>query len=274
MSPKKRKTAKKPELPNILDKLVEQSLTLILSFIFTTALIGGCGFLLFQFSGELNALDRELLEYDVKANQLDSFSDMLEVVSTGLLADETEKSQFNKILQTITSNILAEKLDPVFVSESLDWIAVALPRASLEKGQVKGYQVFGDDEQNLQNNFLVQYDYWISHLKSIDSIIRNWNTDSQAERDKKLEALQYQALDSVSNLSEIKINLSQLKEQDEIEKSFLEQKTKELLTKYRVLWMKFSLAGTGIIIGLAILIFISKAALKKYGVAVQKNAYR
>ncbi len=272
MTKKKRKTAKKPELPKILDKLVEQSLTLILSFIFTTALIGGCGYLLFQFSGELNALDRELLEYDVKANQLNSFNEMLETVSTGLLADETEKSQFSETLETITSNILVEKLDPVFVSESLDWISVAMQRAFLEQGQVKGYQVIGDDEQNLQNNFTVQYDYWISHLKDIDSIIRNWNTDTQTERDKKLESMSYQALDSISNFSEIKINLSQLKAQSELDKKFLEQNTNELLTRTRIMWLKFSLAGTGIIIGFAVLIYISKASVKKYGVAVKKNA--
>ncbi|GAB1470545.1 hypothetical protein MASR2M66_14230 [Chloroflexota bacterium] len=265
----KRKNAKKSEVPNILDKLVEQSLTLILSFIFSTALIGSCGYLLFQFSGEINSLDRELLEYDVQASQSKSFNDMLDVMLTGSIADETEKSQFSDIIEEITNDVSAKKLDPAFVSESLDWIATALKRLSEEQGQVMGYQVFGEAEKNLQNNFVAQYDYWINYIKETDSIIRYWDKDSPEERDKKLESLQYQLLDSLTNMSETRINLAQLREQSELDKKFLEQNTKELLTKYRILWIKSSLAGTGIIIGLAIFFYLGKSAVKKYGSAIK-----
>lgn len=269
MAKKKRINTKKPESPNILDKLVEQSFTQILSFIFTTALIGSCGYLLLQFSGELNSLDRELLEYDVKVNQLNSFNEMLDVVSTGWLADETENSRFSEIVKDITDDVLAENLDPAFVSESLDWLSSSLLRISKEQGQVKGYQVFSEVKQILQNNFVAQYGYWINYIKETDSIIRHWDKDSPAERDKKLESLQYQLLDSLTNLSETQINLAQLREQNELDKKLVEQDTNELLTKSNILWIKFSLASTGIIVGLATFFYLGKSAVKKYGFTVK-----
>jgi len=267
MGKKKTKISPNKSSQNILDKLIEQSFTLILTFVFATALIGGCGYLLFQFSGELHSIDRESLEYDVKANQLNSFIEMTEVALKGWLADENEKARFNEIMEKMTSDILVKDLDPVFVDRSLDWIVAALQKISLEKGKVQGFQVVGGIEQNLQRNFVEEYDFWTNYLKETDSILRHWSADTPAERDKKLESLQYLTISSLSNLSEIKSNVAQLKSQYELDKKFLEQNTKELKAKLFILQIRFSLSGTGVIIGLAIFFYVGKVALRRISVS-------
>jgi hypothetical protein len=265
---KKRKISENQNSRNLLDKLVEQTFTLILSFIFTTALIGGCAYALFQFPSELNEINRELLEYDVQANQVNDFNEILDIKINGWLADESERTRILEITTKMASDISLKNLDPVFVTESLDWIIDFSMKISFERGKVKGYQIVGEVKQNLQRNFIDEYDFWINYLNETESILRNWNTETLSERDKRLESLQRLTINSMSNTSEIKSNITQLKSQQQLDLKILEQKTQELYTKNYVTRLKLFLSGSGVIVGLVVFFFLGKVALKKFNIIV------
>jgi hypothetical protein len=111
--------SKKPQ--HMLDKLVEQSASTVLSFVLSTALLGGSGYLLFQLPEERQIFSRAALEFRKSSAELSASRDMYKVYS------DFEIERIGDIYKEFTRNIPTQQpLNPTFVSESLSWISDTL----------------------------------------------------------------------------------------------------------------------------------------------------
>lgn len=264
MTKKRKKTPANQFSSNVLDKLLEQTFALILSFVFTTALIGGCTYALFQYPRELDEINKEYVEFDKIINDMNNYNEMVDVQTTGWLADSNAKVEFNEIIATIAANGTDKNLDVMFVNDSIKWITNAMVIVSRERGKISGYLLEGDLENDLQRNFIREYDYWMSSLSEIEVMLRNWNKETASQRDKRLASLQSLTVNSMSNLSEINSIVSQMRSNIDLKSKTYAQKFRELHTKRNIARIKFFLSGIGVVTGLTLLVVLGKSTYKKF----------
>src|ERR1700732_4155115 len=62
---------------SFIDKIADQSISIVLTFLFVTALIGGSGYILFQYPVEKDAIDRKRQEHANGVAPIRRFNDML-----------------------------------------------------------------------------------------------------------------------------------------------------------------------------------------------------
>ncbi len=258
------KTASKSNFfDELIEKIVQQTLGLIVSFIFTTMLIGGSGYVLFQFPTELNATDPDSLELEVKQEQLETLNKILEITNNGWLFDSNEIAKTGEITKWMSQNIRVEKIENDFYLETTNWTSQALLRIAFERGEINGYKLDSEIDQNLQNSIVHEYDLRIEILRQMEDLFRYWNGETTEERIKRLEVIQTPIYDSIVNLSEIEAKYNQLEAQKELELKKYQQKVDEINTKKYVAFGKLSLSIVGIIIGISIFYALGKATLKK-----------
>lgn len=212
------KTRKKKS-EDFFDKIVDQGLSLLLAFFFSTALIGGCGYLFFEFPKELLALDNQIVELDIKTQNLSTFNEMLDIVQNGWMSHPDEYSREKDILSVLSNDMNALSLDATFKSESVDWLTSAISQLSKERGQIAGLNIIGEEERNLQVSLLRQYDLNIVSLQYLSDMIFRWEVETFTEKDSRLAAMQDSSLKSLSNLSMITTQLTQLKTKLDTEKT-------------------------------------------------------
>lgn len=250
-------------LDELLEKAVQQTLSLILSFVFTTALIGGSGYVLFQFPIELNAIKPKSLELEAKKEQLETLDKILAITGNSWLLDRAEIARAGEITKWMAQNIQVETIEQTYYLETTDWINQALIRIAYERGEINGYHLENEYYKNMQESIVHEYDLRINILRQMDDIFLHWNKETTAERLERFKTIEGPIYDSTGNLSEIGAKYNQLLAQKEIDLKDYEQRQEEVNIRKYVAVGKLILSIAGILIGFYIFYALGKATLKK-----------
>ncbi len=255
---------KKVFLDDLLNQLTQQTLTLIISFIFTTAFIGGCGYVLFQFPNELSTIEKSKLELEVKQRQIDDFNKMGEITAKGWLLDENELAHFHEIENELYSNIFVEKVDQTFLFNTSSWISGSLVRISTERGKINSYKFDGEFEQSIQKSIVDAYDLRSNILNQIEEMIRYWDRETLAEKEKRLEFIKASYLNISTNLSEVFSKIEQVQSHQELICKECALEESKITTVQNIAYLKFILSILGVVLGAWLFFFLAKESIKKY----------
>jgi|GEM_PF-6048396 len=258
-----KKTKQQSQRASLSDKILDQSISLFISFVLTTALIGGGGYILTQYPVEKNAIDRKIKDYSSVATEMRRFNDMESIFITGWFADKRAWREEEQLFQNLTDNVAEQTINPTIREDVLTWINTTLPRLKSERGRIAGYILVDEVERSLQEDFLKQYDIVLNRIKSIDEMVRNWDELKRKSRDEHLSLIQDATLSSMENLQALISKSEQLRDQDRAKLTDFEQKGIELSTEKQVIANKAYLALTGIVIGLALAFFVGRAVIRK-----------
>jgi len=100
-------------------------------------------------------------------------------------------------------------------------------------------------------------------LKKIDELISNWNSEKANFRRILMDDIKNDLLESVEIDNSIISKGPQLTSQLVILRQKVDQESKDLNTRYRILIWKFCLSILGMIVGLAVLFYLIMIAIRK-----------
>lgn len=263
MNKKNNNRHKKNKTNRLAKLLVENGYLFVLSFVLSTGLISGSGYLLFQLPIERNSLERQISDFRSSGSEYTSFNNMSDVYLTGWFSDKNQQQHTSDVLAYLGSNISSGQLDQTFTDGTLDWISKSLPILSSEKGRIDGFVFTNEIERGVQQNMVSEYDNQIAFFDEMDGLIRNWKNEQPADRDKYLASMQQSALDSMSTLQSTLSKLSQLNTQVEVDKQNAQQKSNDLSSQVQIIWLKTMLSIAGVILGVLTLVFLTSLAINK-----------
>jgi len=260
------KTQIKKRRDNLFENFFQNGLALITAFIFSTALVGGLGYVLFNQKGEENAVYDSFDKLLEHSNDVKAWGQLLDSSAGGWFMAPETPIQLAVVYQTLKDNQSQGKLDPLFVSNALNWCANSLDTLSSEKGQIDGVTISDADylikahQQAISGEFQGQIDL----IYSMQDIITNWESETGAIHASKLLSIDKQIREQKSLAKKIAAQGKQIVEVKKAEQQQLEQGYAKLEDKMYQIQTKKNWSIAGVAIGVIWLVGLIIGAKKYY----------
>src|SRR5436190_21400522 len=119
----------------MFEKLFSNTLSLVINFIFSVALVGGASYLIFTLQTEEDDLVDSWNHAQNQIEEVKAWNQMLGPVSGGWFDDEQNLKNFFLILEILRLDVQKEKLEAASASTITDWCSKTLMILASEKGQ-------------------------------------------------------------------------------------------------------------------------------------------
>jgi len=248
---------------SFIDKIADQAVSTAVSFVFTIALIGGGGYILFQFPLEKDAIDRQQLDLHNRVTSVQQFNEMLNVFASGWFADQTNWQPEGLLLPELARKRTTQVLDADLKQEILNWVNSNLPQVASEKGHIEAFVFKNDYERAFQQQLLKMYEIRIDLLGEINEMALNWEQEPVKSRDVRLANMQALRLESIGKFQGFFSKLDQLKVENRIDLQQAKQAEQEITSQLSILYVKHLLAITGIAVGVWLTVLVGKAIIMK-----------
>ncbi len=246
-----------------IDKLLSQTISLIVTFLFSIGLVGGSSYILFDLQKELLELEEYLLVFETIQDEVELSCAICEITNNGWLSPENAERTFS-ITETILTNKHEPKLEREFASDSLRWCEKSILQISREEGRVSGFVFDNDLSKKHQEIVLKQYGLYEEILIEFINTIENWEVKFESDRDLHLEVIHANikellaAFESYFSLNE------QIIKDYETKKQELDHEYDEFKMQYWKISNRYYLSIVGIILGLIIFIIVLVYSIKRY----------
>lgn len=256
---------KQPSFQDLLTKLVENTFALILSFILSTALIGGASYLLFDIQSEVDEINRLVIEAEKQTAEAKSYHDMIAIHAEGYINDENQRNQIYEIVSYLGTHKCEDKLEKDYSESTLDIINTIVLQLIKEKGQISGFSPKDELLKTRQQTLISWYDNELTIFDEISGMIINWEKETVDDRDKRLLRL----AESFGIASEIMSSLIIQSEQivydiENVKYSELNQLETEITGKQSRLQLKKIFSWVGVAVGLCCLFILAFYTRKIY----------
>ena len=249
--------------PSPFDKIADHALGAVVSFVFTTALIGGSSYLLFQLQSEVQNVDRQKQEFTNRETRIRQFNDMLQVFGAGWFADPGNWQPETEFVRDLPRNISAPSLNQTSRDAILNWTTASLLRLSSERGSIDGFVLSNDLERSLQQQLSRIYAIRINLMMQLEEMVRHWEEEQPRRRDERLATMQALRSESISDLKGLFQKYRQLQDQGASEREQLRGIRDELDRQLTNIFIKRWLAGGGIALGLLMMILVGRAVIAR-----------
>ena len=243
-----------PSIYATLNDLARSSLGVVLSFLLSTSLIGGSSFVVFDFPGQLHALNRRDAEVKNFVIEDERFAAMIKVTSDGWGADSAGMKSLIDLNNTLLSNIDPQNMDDAALTAALRSSRQQSDSLLAERGTVRGYAFTNGYFKTVQEAVTSKYDAFRGYVFTLQDAVIAWKTAAPDERRQRL----LQATRAVSQINEAvtmqhvlfeqaAISLAQRNEQ-------FQQQLDENNTERRTLIARLVLSVLGILVGAIVLV--------------------
>lgn len=243
-------------IQDILDKIVQHSLALIVTFVFSTGLIGGSSYLLFKADAELLQLNQIYSELELSTSEIELDTQLVSFASTGWFSSTTQTEEMLSLLDSLDSQKDQETLDPVFASNSLDWCHKAALQLMNERGQIRGFVLSAEVPKSFQAELLKFYDSNLQIVDALKEMIVNWEIETPEDREKELRSTKLATFEIFQSTNAMLVKLSQMDSELAQEARENERRFKTGINLIEVNTTKRILSMIGIGTGVTILIVI------------------
>lgn len=172
---------------NLLKKIREQSLRILISLLFSLGLVGGAKYILFEFKSELEKIDTEVLEMEIKQRDLTFFCSMLSNKSSCFFSNQKNQKKLLELIEFVIKNkkSLSSKKS-IVLTDAKEWCVNALHHLNIEKGIIQGFY-FGDNLwEKYQNKILEEYEQLYCLVQMLLENISNVRNLTPLNRNLKL----------------------------------------------------------------------------------------
>lgn len=266
------KKASNQEADNLFQKIVENSLSLILSFIFSIGLIGGASYLLFDSQKDFLEFKKYEVVFTNELNAANVQCQICEINKNGWFSQDDKQAYTFELLAKLKDQKASQTLAPDFSAEVRSWCLTSLMQLSSEQGQIKGYLPDNELVLKYQTELLTTYEQQIFMLDEMKSLVLYWENETVLQRETRIENINNAILKLTSSFQSLLSINEQILAQYDKEQIELEQQFNEFNRQYNSLQTKRGLAIIGILVGLTVFIIISVSAYNKFGLKLDKKS--
>jgi len=251
---------------SLFANLFQSSLTVIISFIISTGLIGGSGYLLFTQSEKQKNIFIALNQLEMETEGIKTWGQLSEVGSRSWITDESNIKKFGLIFNTLNAAKDQPKLEPTFVSTSLDWCDSSLLTLSSEQGIVDGVIVSGADnlvkarQETLSQMYLEQ----ILIIQDVRDLMISWENETSLIRTNKLNSISDKDRNLIALITMINTQSDQIISAKLLEEKYFEQRLNQLTNDVNQMHSLKNWAIIGVTIGIIYFIVLVYGAKKYY----------
>lgn len=256
----------KKKLGTLLEKIYSSVFGTIISFLVSGGLIGGCGYLLFNYQTNANQLTEKGIQIEQIGNEFGVSCGPCKVYSNGWFTENEHKNPENArlIYSQVLDSLYQTVLEPNFSSNAIDWCNSSVTSLNIERGKIRGYALSNATQKAYQEAMIVVYDEQIVVLTNLHDFIANWKSESPEDKLNYMETIN-QANSNITAAYQTLMTLTpQILSELEIEKKKLDLTFNESTVIYRTLRIKSGLSIIGIFLGSCLLIISVLEVLKPF----------
>lgn len=128
-------------LVSLAEKTAKSVASALVTFLVSSCLVGGAGYLLVRYGEESAELRKEITEFHISKTTfkriVGQVKDMANVYHSGWFSNDRETQRLTDIVDRIPIDLRTNKLDVHFVKDSLLWSQEAITQLSQERGKTK-----------------------------------------------------------------------------------------------------------------------------------------
>lgn len=249
------KNRQPPNKPSkFLEKIVDNTVGLIVAFVFSTALLGGSAYLLFEAPLESDKLDREIAEMGNMFAEENRATQMISIINAGWILNVANMEQLGSINQTLIDNATSLTLTQSFADAAYTFCTTSTLQLTDERGQIKGFVFEKPLLREHQATQIKNYDAIIGVLNGIMDTLVNWSQDTLEARLSRYDKITAHFLESKEAIAGIQAQFTQILAAHPLTLEELDQRRNELMTKISLWQTRSILSMIGIIVGISILI--------------------
>lgn len=238
---------------NVLTELVKNTLTLTLGFIFSTALIGGASYLLFNTQADVDEINRLGVVAQKMTAEGKIYYDMIAIYSEGYISDTNLQKQIAQTITYLTLITTQDKLDSTYKTNAVNLLNSATLRLTDEKGKISGFSPTDKLIIERRETFLEFYDNQLSEVNEMYEMIKNWDNETPTDRDKRLSRITELDREAIELVNKMVIQSNQIVyDIEHVKYSEIDRLEAEVKGKQRLLQLKTTLSWVGVIIGFII----------------------
>jgi len=251
---------------NLIENFFQNGLALFTAFIFSVALVGGLGYVLFTQKTEENAVYESAQDILKHSNDVNAWVQLLTYYSAGWLMNSEKLDQFGVIYKTLENSQNQGKLDLSFASSASHWCRNTLNVLSAEKAQIDGVTISESDylikahQQSMSKSYQGQIDL----TYAMQDIITNWENETGAARASKFLSLEKPIREQASLIKQIRTQSDQIVVAKKAEQQQFHQEYAELQDRMIQIQTKKNLSIVGVVVGIIWLIALAFGAKKYY----------
>ncbi len=239
---------------NLIDKMVENVLSLTITFVIGTGFFGGSGYLILQYPLELARMDENLSRLEQFVSEIQDYMDVLNDVRSSLFMPDTSGNSYTDMLDLIIDSLALSQLEPTLKESILDWCNETVRRLSEERSIVAGIITDGEFTSAFRSKTLAVCDAYIEIVRDIEKLAANWNGNDNPNKLERVSTLSH-SLQLLSNQNtELQSFLDQV--QKHLDRR-MESESRALRASNSGLARKAYLAFIGLVIGLLIYSFLA-----------------
>jgi hypothetical protein len=258
---------KKSRLPiqDLLNDLIKNGITLIFGYIFSTALIGSAGYLLFNTQPEVDEINRLGLEIKSQIGEIKAYNDMESIFTNGYITQASDRMQMVKITSYLEGSLNMIHLDKAFISEATMVIPGCQVQVINEKGKISGFSIRDEQLKKRQQNIISWYENELANCSEALAMIVNWEKETIEDKNERIAQLDHFLITSIELTNTIEVQKSQidyyLENVKNAEISILET---ELQRKLLLLRLRKTVSWIGIFLGISLLASLSIYVRRNY----------
>lgn len=260
-------------LQDLLTELVKNTLTLALGFIFSTALIGGASYLLFNTQKDVDEINKLAVEAQKMTAEGKIYYDMTKIFSEGFVTTNDQLKEVEQIFLYLGLCQNQDKLDKTYIETSLNSLTSMTLRLTREKGKISGFTPTDKLIVERKATYLEFYDNLLAVTAETYALIDNWENLTPEDRNKRLLGISELYRKSLEIVNKLEIQSEQIVyDIEHVKYTELDQLEAEVVGKQRQLRLKTTFSWFGVIAGSIMFLSLGFYALKIR--SVQKSVKR
>lgn len=264
-APKPKTKASKPESRSLIAKIIDTTLASIIVAIISVILIGGLGYLLFNYYAELHANNERLNPLKQKAAEFNNEVALVQILDNGNLKSDQDLRQLSYAFTRLSEFSASQLLDQDYVAQTSSWCSDYQNRLKQQMGKISGFHFTIKAIQQDQAAILNLYRNFSGYLNLVCEATSNWNQLSVDQRNQQLVTINIARVKVTTLFGQIQSNGLPGANQIQSTRQVEQQQTKLLSTQHMEIIAKIITAWIGICMGLALLGYViaKRMILKK-----------
>ncbi len=238
---------------SLLQRIVENTIGLITTAIFSIGLVSGSGYLLFDSQNELNKMAQVNADLEKQIAEWQLGNEMATIAGSGWLSDESSGMVLGFTIGVLENSLLKDDLDDIFAKDTIEWCLKSLTQLTSEKEKIKGYEFENKTILQSQLATLKVYDAQIIFLQEILDLVQHWEEKNLSERQSQYNTVQVKWIDVKASIDALDTSRSQLISDLEISANQRVIELEKMKDNYNSFNRRLWLSVFGVSLGLVLL---------------------
>lgn len=238
---------------SLFQTIVENTVGLITTAIFSIGLVSGSSYLLFDAQNELNKMAQVNADLEKQIAEWQLGNEMATIAGSGWLSDESSGMVLGVTIGILENSLSKDDLDDKFAKDTIEWCLKSLTQLTSERETIKGYEFENRTISQSQLATLKVYDTQIILLQEVLNLVQHWEEKNLSERQSQYNTVQLKWIDVKASIDALDTSRSQLKSDLEISANQSVIELEKMKDNYNSFNTSLWLSVLGVLIGLVLL---------------------